>query len=296
MAYKDYYQILGVNRTADADAIKTAYRKLAKEHHPDRNQNSPKAEAKFKDINEAYTALSDPEKRQIYDSYGAGGRPSPPPGGYEGGGYGPGGGETSNFSEFFRDLFGSGAAGSAANYEDLLRNASGAAGAAPRRTQQRPQDLEATMPIGLREAFVGTNRAVEVSGRRLEVHIPAGARDGQKLRLTGQAPGGGNIMLRIKILEDAIFELDGDDVRSLAEIAAPLAVVGGKARVETLGGHVELSIAAGTQNGRILRLRGQGWPKKDGTRGDQLLELRLAVPNNPSPAELELYRQLAELL
>jgi curved DNA-binding protein len=308
MNYKDYYQILGVSRSADADAIKTAYRKLAKEYHPDRNQGNAKAEARFKDINEAYTVLSDPEKRQVYDLYGSDKAPAtPPPGGW-GGGAG-GASHDEGFSEFFRSIFGGAGGGRNPGYDDLLRQMAGqqaagraAAGgyAGSRDVEGRHvegRDIEGLVPLPLLEALSGSQRTVEVGGKRLSVQVPAGARDGQKLRLARQAPGGGDVLLRIKHLANPDWQLDGDDLHGRVDLPAPRAVLGGPWRVITPRGEaLMVQLAPGSQAGQKLRLRGQGWPKRDGTAGDLLLELRLVVPQHPSPEERALYEQLAALV
>ena len=282
--FKDYYKTLGVSKTADEAEIKKAYRKLAKEHHPDRNKGKAASETKFKEINEAYEVLSDPEKRQVYDQYGASGgkMPQPPPGGWNTGG------NVGDFSDFFQTLFGGRGAGGFGNLEDIFGQQQG-------RAPSFARDVEGTLNIALTEAYRGTTRAVQIGEKRLEVRVPAGAKDGQKLRLAGQGPGGGNVLLTIKLESDPTFRLEGDDVRVKADVPAPVAVIGGKIDVLTLDGRVELGIPSHSQAGRVMRLRGQGWLKRDGTRGDQLVELRLTVPKHPSKEELELYEKLAEL-
>jgi curved DNA-binding protein len=286
--FKDYYKTLGVGKSADEAEIKKAYRKLAKEHHPDRNKGKAASETKFKEINEAYEVLSDPEKRQVYDQYGSSGgkMPQPPPGGWNTSG------NVGDFSDFFQTLFGGGFGGSrgGGGYSDL-GDIFGQQGRAP----SFARDVEGTLNIALTEAYRGTTRAVQIGEKRLEVRVPAGAKDNQKLRLAGQGPGGGNVLLTIKLESDPTFRLEGDDVRVKADVPAPVAVIGGKIDVLTLDGRVELGIPAHSQAGRVMRLRGQGWPKRDGTRGDQLVELRITVPKHPSKEELELYEQLANI-
>ena len=178
------------------------------------------------------------------------------------------------------------------NFQDLFGGQPGYGGQ-PR--AQAPRDVEGTIRIGVSEAYRGTSRQVQVGDRKLDVNIPAGSRDGAKLRLKGQAPSGGNVLLTVKVESDGTFKLEGDDVRVTAEVPAPTAVLGGKIQALTLEGRVDLNVPAGSQTGRVMRLRGQGWPKKDGSRGDQLIELRVTVPTHPSEAELELYAQLAKL-
>ncbi len=291
MTYKDYYKTLGVAKGATEDEIKKAYRQLAKEFHPDKNK-SKTAEAKFKEINEAYEALGDAEKRKMYDLYGADAANGRVPQGGYGGGFGgqPGGGGAGDFSDFFQTLFGQagparggGMGGARVNMEDMFGGG----------FQRPPQDVEGTLGVALTEAFRGTTRTVEVGGKRIDVSVPRGARDGQKLRLRGQAPGGGNVLLTIRLEGDATFKLEGDDVRVILDVPAPLMVLGGKLEALTLEGRGEVNIPPRSQAGRVLRLRGQGWVKKDGSRGDALLELRVTVPKEPSAAELELWEKLA---
>jgi curved DNA-binding protein len=293
--YKDYYKTLGVSKSATEDEIKSAYRKLAKEFHPDRNKGNPAAEAKFKEINEAYEALGDAEKRKIYDDYGSSG-------GFPGGGFRGGNpSDAGDFSDFFSSLFGGGFVPGGGT-----SGTRGTRGAGPRintgpfgdvfADQRIPaRDVEGTVRIALQEGFHGTTRTVEVGGKRLEVAIPRGTKDGTKLRLNGQAPGGGNVMLTVKLEGDPNIKLEGDDVRILTEVPAPIAVIGGKITATTLEGRGEVNIPARSQTGRVLRLRGQGWVKRDGTRGDALLEIRVTVPKEPSAEELELYEKLAKI-
>lgn len=290
--FKDYYKTLGVPRDASQADIKKAYRKLARTHHPDRNKGRPEAEARFKEINEANAVLADPDKRKVYDTYGTDeAPPSPPPGGWSG----ASGFAGDDYSDFFQTLFGgrggSRFAGGEGNFQDLVGNLGGRAGF----RQAPPPDAEGILTLGLEEAFDGTSRTVQVENRRLEVRVPPGARDGMKLRLSGQAPGGGNVLLTLQVQSNASFKLVGDDVRVVAHVPAPVAVVGGKAQVRTLSGPVDLSIPPRTRSGRVMRLRGQGWPRKDGTRGDELVEVRVTVPETPTPEQEALYRQLADL-
>lgn len=292
MSYKDYYAILGVPRTASQDDVKKAYRRLARTHHPDRNKGAPDAEAKFKEINEAYAVLSNRERRQVYDTYGTDRPPPPPPpGGWTSRGRQV---DASDFSDFFRDLFGGRGGGFEGGFDDPTDPFSG--GTAPGFGRRGiPRDVEGTVHVPLREAYRGTSRQVQVGDNRLDVRVPPGTRDGQRLRLSGQAPGGGNVMLTIRLDPDDGLRLDGDDVRSTVDVPAPTAVVGGRVPVQTLDGRAEVSVPRGAQAGLTLRLRGQGWPRKDRKRGDHLVELRVTVPADPSPEQERLYRELAEL-
>jgi curved DNA-binding protein len=294
VSYKDYYAVLGVDRGASQDEVKRAYRKLARSHHPDKNKGKPDAEARFKDINEAYAVLSDPEKRKVYDTYGTDKEPmSPPPGGWSTGNVASGF-DPSDFSDFFRDLFGGGGRNRAGGFDDLFGTTT-TVGGFRGGARSIPRDVEGSVPVTIEEAYHGTTRTVDVGGKRIEFRVPPGTRDGARLRLAGQAPGGGNVLLvvRVENLED--LRLEGDDLRSRVEVPAPIAVVGGKVPVRTLDGTAELTIPKHSQAGRTLRLRGQGWPRRDGSRGDLLVEVLVTVPKRPTPQEEELYAKLAAL-
>ena len=311
MDYKDYYKILGVDKTADEKEIKKAYRRLARQFHPDMKPGDKAAEARFKEINEANEVLSDPEKRRKYDALGqnyqrwqqAGGQP----GGFDwsqwmAGGR-PGGtrveygdikdlsdlfGGASGFSDFFDAIFG-GMAGQAAG-----RRASRAPAAA--------QSIEQEVEITLEEAFRGTQRLMEVDGHRLEVKIPAGVKTGSKVRVAGEGlPGGrngprGDIYLVIKVLPHATFERREDDLHCEAPVDIFTVLLGGETRVATLDGPIVLRIPPGSQAGRTFRLAGQGMPRlKAEGRGDLFVKLRLTLPDKLSDAELRLVREWARL-
>ncbi|GHF39354.1 curved DNA-binding protein [Deinococcus metalli] len=301
MAYKDYYDVLGVTRSASEADIKSAYRKLAKQYHPDKNAGDEKAADRFKEIGEAYAALSDPEKRKVYDQFGHTGQVPPGYGGPGGGGGFQGGDfsgfDPSQFSDFFQGLFGRGGgggfrnpAGQQVNLEDLLGGGGLGGG------RRFVQNVEGELQVTLEEAFAGSDEVINVDGKRLSLRVPAGTRDGARLRLAGQGPGGGDVLLTIRVLEDARFELDGDHLTTSVDVPAPVAALGGDVKVQTIsGGSGQLSVPAGSSGGRRMRLRGQGWPKKDGTRGDLYVRLNVTVPKTLTDQEKELYRQLRDL-
>ena len=303
MAYKDYYDVLGVSRGASEADIKSAYRKLAKQYHPDKNAGDEKAAERFKEIGEAYAVLSDPEKRQVFDQFGHTGQVPP---GYGGPGAGGGfqGGDFSGFdpgqfSDFFQGLFGQtgrrGGAGQGfpggaqVNLEDLLGGGGMGGG------RRFVQNVEGELQVTLAEAFSGSDEVINVDGKRLSLRVPAGTRDGARLRLAGQGPGGGDVLLTIRVLEDARFELDGDHLTTSVDVPAPVAALGGDVTVQTLGGKGNLSVPPGSSGGRRMRLRGQGWPKKDGTRGDLYVRLNVTVPAALSDEQKDLYRRLRDL-
>jgi len=288
MAYKDYYKILGVSKNATEDEIKKAFKRLARKYHPDVSKE-PGAEEKFKEINEAYTVLSDPEKRRYYDAYGAevgrAGWQGPPPGQ----GFSGFSGNVGDFSDFFQQLFGHlGGRGGFAGFGDLFESVTG-------RGPRVAGDLEMELSLDLEEAYRGGEKTISVGSERLTLRIPAGVRDGQRIRLVGKAPAGGNLYLRVKLQSRPDMRLEGDDIYTVLEVPAPIAVVGGKVRAQTLDGPVEITIPKRTQTGRKLRLAGRGWPRKDKSRGDQYAEVRVTIPTHPSPEEERLYAQLAEL-
>ncbi|MGN2252176.1 DnaJ C-terminal domain-containing protein [Frateuria sp. GZRe12] len=287
MEFKDYYDILGVKPDATEAEIKSAYRKLARQYHPDKNKE-PGAEERFKAINEANEALRDPEKRRTYDQLRAGGYRGgeqfrPPPGWGQGGGFEFGGAGDGDFSDFFESLFG--------------RAGGGARG------QSRPRrgrDVQAQVQIDLQTAFDGgrTRLALQDGGseRVLEVKIPAGILPGQVIRLTGQgqpgAAGGpnGDLMLEVMLREDPRFKLDGRNVSHVLPLAPWEAALGATVPVPTLAGTVDLRIPAGSQSGRKLRLKGRGLPGNPA--GDQFVELSIRTPAAESDAQREAYEAL----
>ena len=313
--FKDYYETLGVAKDASQEEIKRAFRKLAVKHHPDRNPDDPEAENRFKELNEAYTALSDPEKREVYDTYGRSGQvppdgPSGPgtPGGAGGRVYtrvGPE--EFADFSDFFQTLFGSGFGGfqsggggfttSGGPFGQTAGTGTGSpfgAGPATGRAPTARGGARADLVLDLARAFEGGQVPIAVAGRKVTVSVPAGVRDGAKLRLRGQAPDGGDLILVVRHERHPTLTLEGDDVRAVVRVPDHVAALGGSVRVPTLDGPAEVSVPAGSSSGRVLRLRGQGWPRKEGGRGDERVELRVSVPAAPNERQRELYRALRD--
>lgn len=283
MEYKDYYKILGVARDADADTIKRAYRKLARENHPDRNKTAG-AEDRFKEVNEAYEVLSDAEKRGMYDNLGAnwkaGQNFTPPPG------WQPGGAQgfhaAGDFSDFFSSLFGGGF-----RTADPGGFGPGFGG----RQQHRPQAVRASLAIGLDDSYSGATRALRLEdGRRIDVRIPKGVTEGQTIRLAGQAPGGGDLLLELHFDRHADFTVEGRDIHGNAHIAPWQAALGGTAQVRTLGGTVDLTVPANSQSGRKLRLRGRGLPGSPA--GDHIVTLQVLVPPARDDADRDFYREM----
>ena len=287
-SYKDYYSLLGVSKSASSDEIRKAFRKLAAKYHPDKNPNDPAAEERFKEINEAYTVLSDEEKRKFYDTYGTA-EGKPPFSGRATVNVDPS--QFGGFSDFFQSLFGdafSSGGFSSHGSSNPFRDFQGYSAA-------QPQSTEASIRVPLEKAYHGGNTTISVNGRHIEVTIPKGTHKGAKLRLRGQAPNGGDLYLVVKLEPHPVFKLDGHDIRIKATVLDYMAVLGGAIRVPTLDGDVEINLPPQTQSGRTLRLKGQGWLKRDGTRGDAYAEITLAIPSEISETQKELYKKLREL-
>lgn len=317
MEYKDYYKILGVDKNADEKEIKKAYRKLARQYHPDVNPDNKAAETRFKEANEAYEVLGDPEKRQKYDRLGANwnayqsaGRD---PSGFDWSQWttgGPGGARVNvqygdlndlfgqgGFSDFFQSIFG----GMGGQY-------SGAASPFGQGGQYQPRpargrDLEHPVEITLEEAFHGTQRVLSMDSRRIEVKIPPGVRTGSKVRVAGEGypgaggGGSGDLFLVVQVAPHPVFERKGDDLQTEAQVNLYTAVLGGEATVPTLTGKASLSIPAGTQPGQLIRLRGQGMPKlrAPDERGNLLVKVQVRVPRQLGEQERQLFQELASL-
>ena len=304
MDFKDYYETLGIERGASSDEIKRAYRRLARKYHPDVSKEAD-AEARFKEVGEAYEVLKDPEKRAAYDQLGAdwkaGQEFRPPPGAgareyYYSSGGGPGGEQFGGFSEFFESLFGRGGMAGGA------RGPGAGPGGAFHYRQAGPmrgEDQSARVKISLEDAFRGANRTLEVRSpakgkHNIRVAIPKGVTEGQRIRLAGQGTPGmnggpaGDLFLEVMFEPHPIFEAQGRNILLTLPVAPWEAALGETVGVPTLGGKVELRIPAGSQSGRRLRLKGRGLP---GTPpGDQIVTLRIDTP----PADTSFARTLYE--
>ena len=318
MEYKDYYKILGVPKNATEKEIKAAYRKAARKHHPDVNKGDPKSEARFKEINEANEVLSDPEKRKRYDALGpdwqsqfrtgaGGGRPGSRGGTVEV----DFGDDAGGFSDFFRTIFGGGGGfggGREGGFGGGFRTSSGGGfeeifGRAVR--EPVGQDVEGTADLTLEEVARGTTRTVKVgegpSARTVEVKIPAGVREGSRVRAAGEgggAPDGprGDLYLRVRTRPHPQFERKGDDLETKVSVPLTTAVLGGEVQVPTLEGPVGIRVPPGSPTGRTFRLRGKGLPRLDAPgRGDILANLNVDLPRDLTPREKEIFEELKRL-
>jgi len=288
---RDPYEVLGVPRGASAAAIKSAYRKLAKKHHPDANKNDPKSQARFSELNSANEIIGDEDKRKQFDRGEIDAEGKPRFQGFPGGGdprgrAGPGGFETHTFRT-----------GGGGGFEDILNSMFGGAarGARPGPGGNTFEfdtgglaldlDLNVAMTVSLEEAVNGVEKRVRLpTGKELNVKIPAGVSAGQQIRLKGQgetAPGHppGDLLITVSVAPHAFFKVDGTDLRVDLPITLYEAVLGGKVRVPTLGGAVELSIPKNTSSGRTFRLKGKGLPKAGGTAGDLFITTRIMLPD-----------------
>ncbi len=321
MDFKDYYATLGVSKTATDKELKQAFRKLARKHHPDVNPNDKSAESKFKEVNEAYEVLGDPEKRKKYDELGANWRAYEQAGAYPGagapgggfGGFHPGAGvhtmseeemremfsEDSPFSDFFQTFFG-GAGGFAHERQ------SGRAGARGRARKGR--DVEQEIELSLEDAYRGATRRLQFrlggQSRQVDVRIPAGVGDGSRVRIAGEGEPGaggapnGDLYLRIRLAPNSTFERKGQDLYLKVSIPLTTAVLGGEADVRTIGGKsLRLKIPPTTQNGQVFRLKGHGMPitGKAGEHGDLYATADVQLPRQLTPEQRSHYEALQRL-
>ncbi len=322
MEYKDYYQILGVPRGADQAEIKKAFRRLARQYHPDANQDNKGSEEKFKEVNEAYEVLSDPEKRKMYDQFGSewqrwqqsGGRPEDFDWGrWSGPGGGPGYvrygtaddlqdlfGNAGDFSDFFQQLFGAFGGRGGDPFGGMGGRARPSVASRPR----KGQDLEQPVEITLQEAFHGAKRLLQMEGRRLELQIPPGADNGTRVRIAGAggpgAAGGpaGDLYLVVSVLPDPQFERKGEDLHTEVAIDLYLAVLGGEIAAPTLSGRsMMLRIPPETQNEQVFRLRGRGMPRLNAPEqhGDLYVKVKVALPQQLTAEEQRLFAELRRL-
>jgi curved DNA-binding protein len=295
---KDYYQTLGVKKDATDKEIKQAFRKLAKKYHPDANPDDPTAEAKFKEINEAYEVLTDAEKRKMFDQFGT---VNPQEAAYQRQPWGDGGGTyhtntdfgDGDFSSIFDSIFGGGAGRGARTRTrtDDFGRANG-------------RDIEQEVSITLREAYSGTTRMISKGERRVKANVPAGVTTGTKVRLSGEGEPGygggraGDLFLVVQVEPDEQFERKGDDLHTEVRLDMFTALLGGEVEVPTLDRPVKLKVPPGTQSGRRFRLSGKGMPimRKQGEFGDLYARTLITVPTNLTDEQKQLVNQLRDSL
>jgi curved DNA-binding protein len=299
MEYKDYYKVLGLEKNASQEEIKKAYRKLAVKYHPDKNKGDKKAEEKFKEISEANEVLSDPEKRKKYDQLGSNWKQ------YEqaGGGFdwsqfgGARGGSRTEYQGDFGDFMGGG-------FSDFFKSffGGGFAGAGQQGGGYgfKEPDIQASAQITLEEAYNGTARLLDLNGRKLRVKIKPGVEDGQTLRIKNQGtndPNKGDLFIKIEVAPNPVFTRKGNDLYVDVSVDLYTAILGGKAKVQTLGGGVSINIPKGTDAGKVLRLKGLGMPLYNNPteKGDLYAKIQLTVPKNLTKEEESLFKKLAEL-
>lgn len=295
MEYKDYYKILGMERSASQDEIKKAYRKLAVKYHPDKNPDDKVAEEKFKEISEAYQVIGNADSRKKYDELGANWKQYENAGfnGFGGGGQGF---SASGFSDFFDMFFGGQGGGAGFDIRDFMGGG---------RRSSRPakgSDLNATINMTLLEAYQGSQRMLDLNGNTIKITIKPGVRDGQVLRIKGKGNPGrnggdnGDLLIKVVITNDPVYQRDGDDLIKNINIDIYTAILGGKITVNTLKGDVNVPIKPQTQNNSTLRLKGLGMPHygKEGA-GALLLKVQLLLPEHFSQKELELIKEASEV-
>lgn len=285
MKYKDYYAILGISRDAKPADIKKAYRKLSKQYHPDVNKEAG-AEEKYKEINEAYEVLKDPDKRQKYDTLGQNwqqGQDFTPPPGWQ---HVEFGGDMGDFSDFFQTLFG-GAGGGFGGFSDIFSGGS--------YRQPVSRDMEVNLTLSLEDAIGGGTHTLMFGNRKLSVRLPKGITEGSQIKLPGKSERGGDIYVNIHIAPHKIFTVEDYDL--IREMKVPVydAVLGKDIAVPTLSGEVTVKMPAGIQDGQKLRLKGKGMPKRDGSNGDMYVRIRVEIPRYLNDKQKALWQELSKL-
>lgn len=284
MEFKDYYKTLGVEKTASQEEIKKAYKKLALKYHPDKNPGNPEAEARFKEINEAQSVLTDPEKRKEYDQIGTQWESRNTTGfntRYRTAGMEDFDFHDSGFSDFFEMFFGANRGG--------------------RKTAFKGQDLHAEMPVTLQEAYLGASKVFHINGETLRVKLKAAVKDGQVIKLKGKGGPGyqggraGDLYITLRVEPDPVLERRGDDLYSEIPVDLYTMILGGKIQVDTLKGPVKITVPKETSNGKELRMKGLGMPTGKGLYGDLYVKLNVRLPQNVSEEERTLFQKLASL-
>lgn len=285
---RDYYEVMGVAKGASEAELKKAYRKLARQHHPDRNPGDKQAEARFKEVQEAYDVLGDKTKREQYDRFGFAG-----PGGAQGPFHPGGGGAGPSFDfqgvnpEDLASILG--AFGGGGGMGDIFGG--GRRGRGRSRAARQPESVEADVSIPFLKAALGGTVSLSLDGREIDLKLPAGVEEGKKLRMAGQGPDGGDLIARIKIEPHPYFRRDGRDILLETPVSIGEAILGTKVDVPTLDGtHLTVKVPPGTSSGARLRLRGKGI-----AGGDQLIEIKIVVPKPADERSRELIEEFARL-
>jgi len=318
--FKDYYAVLGVQKTAGADEIKKKFRKLALKYHPDRNQGNKAAEAKFKEVSEAYEVLSDKDKRAKYDRFGkyweqgSNGGYSSNRSGYNSNTQVDFGGtdfsQYGNFEEFINELLGrfsspgtgstsssgkySSQTSSGANFDSTFQDLGGFG-------QQTSANSEASISLSFSEAFRGTSKRLQLGSEKVEVRIPAGAKPGTRIRLAGKGQATtygqkrGDLYLNVKLNPHSFFSFEGDNLVCEVPIAPDEAVLGASISIPTPDGLVSMKVPPGIRSGQTLRLKGKGWSSPKGNRKDQLVKILIATPKKISKREKEYYERIRDI-
>jgi curved DNA-binding protein len=304
--FKDYYAILGINKTATSEEIKQAFRKLARKYHPDVNPNNKQAEAKFKEVNEAYEVLSDPDKRKKYDQFGQYWKQAGQ--GFPSGGSGVdmGGvdfGQYGSFNDFLTELFGgAGPRSGRQNYSYRTSTGRASNGFNDFGFQDggtgSTQDTEAVITLTFAEAFSGVQKRFSLGNETIDVRIPGGAKTGTRLRVKGKGQINpmnqqrGDLYLKVELQPHTFFQIEGDNLVCEVLITPDEATLGASIDVPTSDGNVNVKLPAGVRSGQSLRLRGKGWPLSKGGRGDQLVKVVIAPPKDLTPQERECYEKI----
>ncbi|HLO85351.1 MAG TPA: J domain-containing protein [Nostocaceae cyanobacterium] len=311
--FKDYYSILGISKTASPEEIKQAFRKLARKYHPDVNPGNKQAEARFKEINEAYEVLSDPDKRKKYDQYGqywkqvgegfpGGAGVGVDPSGFDFSQYG-------SFNDFLNELFG-GAGPRTSRQSYSYRTSTGRSGSSysgfdygfqDMGAGSATQDSEASITLTFGEAFAGVQKRFSLGNETIDVRIPAGSKSGTRLRVRGKGQINpmtqqrGDLYLKVELQPHSFFQIEGDNLVCEVPITPDEAVLGAAIDVPTPDGMVNVKLPAGVRSGQSLRLRGKGWPMAKGGRGDQLVKVAIAPPKDLSSQEREYYEKIRSI-
>jgi curved DNA-binding protein len=312
--FKDYYQVLGINKNASADEIKQAYRKLARKYHPDLNSGDKKAETRFKEVNEAQEVLSDPDKRRKYDQYGqywsqmgsqstSSSSRSRSPGANVGVNVDVGGfdfGQYGNFEDFINEMLGRGAGRSATGYRSSSSSSSPGASSSYSSNTSPPPDSEGSVKLSFSEAFNGTEKQFILGKETVKVRIPSGTKPGSRLRIKGKGASSslsgqrGDLFLNIELQPHPLFKFKGDNLVAEIPITPEEAVLGAEINVPTPDGKVAMKIPAGVDSGQSLRLKGKGWWKASMQRTDLMVTVKIVTPKDLSDTEREYYQKLQQ--